>query len=853
MRKKPMTYQASFKCINEQCGDTYPLNSIIYRCKKCGSLLEVKHDLNALAQRDAKSWKKLFDERYKSTEWPYGSGVWGKKEWILPQIENNNVVSLYEGGTNLFWAERFGQMLGLDDLWIKLCGNSHSGSFKDLGMTVLVSQVKQMISEGVPIHAVACASTGDTSAALAVYCAAAGIQSIVLLPKGKISIAQLIQPISNGALVLSLDTDFDGCMNVVKEITKDETIYLANSMNSLRVEGQKTVGIEIVQQFDWEVPDVIIIPGGNLGNVSALGSGLLMMRDLGLIDSLPRIIVAQAERANPLYRAYLQKFERYEPMQAQKTLASAIQIGNPVSIQKAIRTLKQFNGIVEQATEQELADVAALGDTTGMFNDPHTGVALAVMFKLLTAGKIDRSERVVVISTAHGLKFTDFKVRYHEEKLDFPSHFANKPIELPPTVEAVREALQFALQKRSRPKSKKSSAGRGWKPATLAIHGHGRVPKAYHAVSTPIVHTSNYYFDTSAEVVEFMRSKGEGRVVREHEYGRYGNPTQQECERKLAALEGAERAILFSTGMSAVILTLQAYMKWNGHIIFTSDCYRQTRDFATNVLEEFGVEVSLVDPTADAIADAVKPNTNIIFTESPTNPYLHILDIPAIVDVAKQRGVLTIIDATLATPYNIKPLDLGVDIVIHSATKYLGGHNDLLAGVVLGKHGLLDELNRTQRMIGATPGPLTCFLLERGLKTFALRMEHHNRAGFAVARMLESHPKIEKIWYPGLESHPDYKIAAQQMRGFGSLVTFLVKGGNEETQKFIDSLELFLITPSLGGSESLVTQMAPMSFFDYPEDYRKAIGMVDNLVRIALGLEDVDDLIADLEQALEKI
>jgi threonine synthase len=443
-----MPYKAWFQCINEKCNEKYPLNTVIYRCKHCDSLLEVRHDMQKLARRDAKAWMKLFEDRYKSTQWPYGSGIWGKKEWVLPQIHNDNIVSLYEGGTNLFWAERFGKLIGVDNLWLKLCGNSHSGSFKDLGMTVLVSQVKQMISEGVPIQAVACASTGDTSAALAVYCAAAGIPSIVLLPKGKISIAQLVQPIANGALVLSLDTDFDGCMRVVQEITKDETIYLANSMNSLRIEGQKTVGIEIVQQFDWEVPDVIIIPGGNLGNVSALGSGLLMMRDLGLITKLPRIVVAQAERANPLYRSYLKNFESFEPMEAQKTLASAIQIGNPVSIQKAIRTLKQFDGIVMDATESELADAAALGDTTGMFNCPHTGVALAALIKLIKAGKIDRSEHVVVISTAHGLKFTDFKVQYHEEKLGFPSNYANKPIELPPTVSAVKKALEQALQKR---------------------------------------------------------------------------------------------------------------------------------------------------------------------------------------------------------------------------------------------------------------------------------------------------------------------------------------------------------------------------------------------------------------------
>jgi cystathionine gamma-synthase len=401
--------------------------------------------------------------------------------------------------------------------------------------------------------------------------------------------------------------------------------------------------------------------------------------------------------------------------------------------------------------------------------------------------------------------------------------------------------------------SKKRSNGKNWKPSTLAIHGTGRLPKAHYAVSTPIVHTSNYYFDNTAEVYEFMKAKSEGRVMREHEYGRYGNPTQEECERKLAAIEGAERAVLFSTGMAAVILTLMTYMRRDGHIIFTNDCYRQTRDFATNLLAEFGIQVSLVDPTAEAIEKAIRPTTNIIFTESPTNPYLRCLDLPAVVKVAKERKVLTIIDATLATPYNIRPLDMGVDIVIHSATKYLGGHNDLLAGVALGRHDLLNDCYRMQRMIGAVPGPVTCCLLERGIKTFALRMEHHNRAGLTVARMLESHPKIEKVWYPALASHPDHSIAKEQMKGFGSVVTFLVKGDDVKTRKFIDSLELFLITPSLGGSESLVTQMSTMSFFDYPEDYRKKIGMVDNLVRIALGLEDVDDLIADLKQALEKI
>jgi len=401
--------------------------------------------------------------------------------------------------------------------------------------------------------------------------------------------------------------------------------------------------------------------------------------------------------------------------------------------------------------------------------------------------------------------------------------------------------------------SNKNTNAKNWKPSTLAIHGNGRLPKAHHAVSTPIMHTSNYYFDTADEVEDFMRAKGQGKVIREHEYARYGNPTQIETERKLAAIEGAERAVLYSSGMAAVLLAIMTFMKPGGHIIFTSDCYRQTRDFAINFLGKFGMDNSIVDPTAEAIEKAIKPNTNIIFTESPTNPYLRVLDIPAIVKVAKAKKVLTIIDATLATPYNIKPIEMGVDVVIHSATKYLGGHNDLMAGVCLGSNALMTDLYKMQRMMGATPGPLTCFLLERGLKTFGMRMEHHNKAGLAIAQMLEAHPKIEKVWYPALKSHPDHKLGMEQMKGFGSVISFLVKGGNKETRQFIDALELFLITPSLGGSESLVTQMWAMSFFDYSEEYRKNIGMVDNLVRLALGLEDVDDLIFDLKQALDKI
>jgi threonine synthase len=433
-------YRAVFRCI-AGCPGEYPLSEPIYRCPRCGDLLEVAHDIDALRDRSAAAWTTLFDQRYKRTTWPVGSAVWGKKEWVLPEIRDENVVSMDEGGTNVFWAERFGRELGLEDFWVKLCGNSHTGSFKDLGMTVLVSLVKQMIADGRQIRAVACASTGDTSASLAAYAAAAGIPAAVILPRGKVSTTQLVQPLANGALVLALDTDFDGCMRIVQRLADDAVVYLANSMNSVRIEGQKTVSIELVQQFDWQVPDVIIIPGGNLGNVSALGAGFDMMEALGVVSKRPRIVVAQAAAANPLYLAYKNNWE-FQPVAAKPTLANAIQIGNPVSIQKAIRTLKKYRGIVEQATEEELADAAARADRTGMFNCPHTGVALAALLKLLACGQIDRKERVVVISTANGLKFTDFKVGYHAQSLSgIASRYANPPVELPNDYDAVRRAL----------------------------------------------------------------------------------------------------------------------------------------------------------------------------------------------------------------------------------------------------------------------------------------------------------------------------------------------------------------------------------------------------------------------------
>jgi threonine synthase len=433
-------YQAWFESLSNP-SERYSLDEIVYT-DRAGGLLQVVHDVQALKRHSADEWKQIFASRARRNDWPYGSGVWGKKEWVLPGVSDENVVSMYEGHTNLFWAERYGRELGLENLWIKLCGNSHTGSFKDLGMTVLVSQVKEMIAQGVDIPAVACASTGDTSAALAAYAAAASIPAVVFLPRGKISLAQLIQPVSNGAIVFALDTDFDGCMEIVKQVSERDGVYLANSMNSLRIEGQKTVGVEIVEQFEWEVPDWIVIPGGNLGNVSALAKGLDLLLELGLIDRKPRICVGQAQAANPLYLAYQKDFEVFEPIAARQTVASAIQIGNPVSRDKAIDALRRYDGVVEQASEAEIMESCAAADRTGLFNCPHTGVALAAMQKLLARGVIQKSDRVVVVSTAHGLKFTDFKRDYHEMNFEemAPAH-ANPPIELPARYDDVRDRM----------------------------------------------------------------------------------------------------------------------------------------------------------------------------------------------------------------------------------------------------------------------------------------------------------------------------------------------------------------------------------------------------------------------------
>ncbi len=436
-----MSLRASLRC-GEGCPGELPVLEPIYACPRCGGLLEVAHDLEALRRRGAAEWRALFDSRGPSAPFPLSSGVWGKREWVLPELTDEDVVSLGEGHGPLVPVPRAGAALGHEPLWLKQCGHAHTGSFKDLGMTVLVSAVARLRREGRGPRAVACASTGDTSASLAAYCAAAGIPCAVLLPRGKITAAQLVQPLASGARVLAIDTDFDGCMRLVEALAADGTIYLANSKNALRLEGQKTVALEIAQELGWSVPDWLFLPGGNLGNAAAIGAGFELLLALGLVDRRPRLGVVQVEAASPLYESFRRGFDRCEPVAAGATAATAIRIGAPVSFRRAVRALWASDGIVERVSERELAEASIAADRAGLFVCPQTAAALAGLRRAAAAGVVRPGERVVVVSTAHALKFTEFKAAVEAGRLPAAEGPPlGQPVELPARLEDVRRAL----------------------------------------------------------------------------------------------------------------------------------------------------------------------------------------------------------------------------------------------------------------------------------------------------------------------------------------------------------------------------------------------------------------------------
>lgn len=383
-------------------------------------------------------------------------------------------------------------------------------------------------------------------------------------------------------------------------------------------------------------------------------------------------------------------------------------------------------------------------------------------------------------------------------------------------------------------------------PSTEAVHGGEPAVRDDRSITPPVVLSSTYPFADTDELVAYM----EGRRARPPEYGRYGNPTVAAAEAKLAAIDGGEAAVLMASGMAAITTTLFAMLRQGNHAVLTSDVYRKTRLFATGTLARFGVEVDVVEPTVAAVKAALRPTTKVLLTETPTNPYLRVVDLPALVETAKAARVKTIVDATFATPINLRPLALGVDLVVHSTTKYLGGHNDILGGAVIGKRGLIDAIRDQLGTLGGIADPLSAYLLTRGIKTLALRVQRQNASALAIATMLEAHPAVARVWYPMLPSHPDHAIATRDLAGGGAVVTFELAGGLAAGTRMIEALTIPKLAPSLGGVESLVEQPALMSYFELAPEERAAIGIREGLVRMSVGIEDVADLQADLAAAL---
>jgi cystathionine gamma-synthase len=384
---------------------------------------------------------------------------------------------------------------------------------------------------------------------------------------------------------------------------------------------------------------------------------------------------------------------------------------------------------------------------------------------------------------------------------------------------------------------------------TRAVHSGERDYRYKNAITVPISQTSTFVFPNTEEIKGYTSGK-----LPRFEYGRYGTPTQAAAEGKLADIEGAEDCLLFDSGMAAVTVTLLALLSKGDHVVITDDVYGQTLRFCNQHLPRFGIEATVTRMgDYQQLEGAIRKNTRIIFSESPTNPYLNVLDLERMQEIRK-RGYdgLMIIDSTFATPYNQRPLEWGMDLVIHSTTKYLAGHNDMLGGALLGSHELVEKVRDYQRVVGSVTTPMNSYLLIRGMKTFPLRVEYQNQSGQKVAEFLEGHPQIRKVFYPGLPSHPHHEIARAQMTGFGGVVSFWVKGNLKKVNKFLDSLESIYIGPTLGGTETLITHPATVTYYRITRKQRYEIGITDQLCRLAVGVEDPDDLMADLDQALRR-
>ena len=410
--------------------------------------------------------------------------------------------------------------------------------------------------------------------------------------------------------------------------------------------------------------------------------------------------------------------------------------------------------------------------------------------------------------------------------------------------------MQMTIDNTTETSIQKSPSGNKLGCSTLSVHAGEARQKPSNSITDPIVMASTFTFENTDSIISFIENNEE-----RGEYGRYGVPGEQVVEKKLAALEGADEAVLFSSGMAALVGIFNSKLSSGDEIIFFDECYHRSREYCKKHLSRFGIVTRQVK-TGDyeAMETAINSNTKMLVSESPTNPHLSIVDLERFAAIGIKNGVETMIDATLATPYNVQPIEYGVDYVMHSATKYMGGHNDLLAGVVMANSEKIDDIRSLRGIMGAVNSPHNCYLLERGLKTFELRMQRHNENGQAIAEFLEAHPRVSRVLYPGLESHPYHKIATETMRGFGGLVTFeLADADWKATAKVVDSTKLARIAPSLGGVESLIEQPLVMSYWNYSPEERASFGISDNMIRLALGIENADDLIRDLEQALRQV
>ena len=427
--KSPEMY---LECVN--CGKTYDPWELRYKCD-CGGILDVKRDLSKI---DGEELRKLWDSRWGLKRGVESSGVWRYRELIL-SVPDEMIVTRQEGNTRLYPAGSAGKWAGLSDLWFKHEGENPTGSFKDRGMTCGASAARRLGAKSV-----ACASTGNTSASMASYAAVAGMRAVIFIPEGKIAYGKLAQALAYNGRTLQIQGNFDDAMALVQDVCRELNIYLLNSINPYRIEGQKAICIETLQQLDWQVPDWFVIPGGNLGNNSALGKALMELHELGIITKVPRIAVIQAEGANPLYTMWKNHTE-FKPVKNPETIATAIKIGNPVSWPKSMRAVTWSNGVVEQVTEQEIMDAKAKLDAAGIGAEPASCCSLAGAKKLRDSGVIAPDEKVVGILTGNILKDPDAVVGYHQDTLmdhyGIRGTFANKPVVIPATLDAVRKAL----------------------------------------------------------------------------------------------------------------------------------------------------------------------------------------------------------------------------------------------------------------------------------------------------------------------------------------------------------------------------------------------------------------------------